>query len=74
MGLRPPAVARLLARHPLNAPHNEIDDNCECYQCQVTRKVVEYMMWSMEPTDRALWPYPAPRLGMTEPPPPGAPR
>lgn len=59
---------------PDNCKHNSIDDNCGCYQCQVNREITEYMMWVMPPSDRALWPYPAPRLSMTEPPPPSAPR
>jgi hypothetical protein len=58
---------------PAEPRHSTINDNCTCYPCQVTTVVVEYMMWKMEPTDRALWPVPAPRVEMTEPPPGGAP-
>lgn len=65
------SFAQVDGQEPAYPRHSTINDDCQCRPCLLNRTVIEYMMWLMEPTDRALWPYPAPRLGMTEPPPPG---
>lgn len=48
----------------MNGQHNDLDNRCDCYQCEITRCIAGYMLFWMEPTDRALWQYPAPRLPM----------
>lgn len=43
------------------------DADCACGQCRMAFVVLTYMFEAMEPTDRALWPVPAPRLVIREP-------
>jgi hypothetical protein len=38
---------------------------CSCPACHMNWVIATYMMVAMEPTDRALWQYPAPRLVLT---------
>jgi hypothetical protein len=38
------------------------EEFCFCTSCQMNHVIAMYMMHGLEPTDRALWQYPAPKL------------
>lgn len=43
------------------------DADCGCGQCRIAFVMLTYIFEAMEPTDRALWPVPAPRLTIRGP-------
>jgi hypothetical protein len=47
----------------MSVPHDDLDDGCQCDECRLNTQVAVYLIYMMDPTDRAVRPagniYPA---------------